>query len=88
MRRQTAPHQSESPGRVRGPLTPRVLIAAFLLIPLNAWWLTQTEYISYSDNVTTQALFFNAVSLLLLLLFLNGLLRRLWPMSSIVTVAG
>jgi hypothetical protein len=66
----------------RGPLTGRVLLLALVLIPLNAWWLTETEYIRYSDNVTTQALFFNAISLLLVLLALNRLLRRLSPRAA------
>jgi hypothetical protein len=37
----------------RGPLTGRVLLLALVLIPLNAWWLTETEYVRYTDNVTT-----------------------------------
>jgi hypothetical protein len=65
--------------RTRSPLTWKVLLLGLPLIPLNAWWLIQTEYVAYSDNATTQALFFNAISLLLLLLSLNGLLRRMLP---------
>jgi hypothetical protein len=63
----------------RGPLTGRVLLLALVLIPLNAWWLTETEYVRYTDNVTTQALFFNAVSLLLVLVGVNRLLGAARP---------
>lgn len=63
----------------RGLLTLRVIVLALVLIPLNAWWITEIEYVRYSDNATTQALFFNAVTLLLVLLGLNTLLRRLGP---------
>lgn len=62
---------------VRSPLTLRVFLLTLALIPLNAWWITEIEYIRYSDNVTTQALFFNSISLLLFLLVLNGLLGRI-----------
>lgn len=65
-------------------LTKRVLLFALLIIPLNSFWLTQTEFIRYSDNVTTQSLFFNALTLLLLIAGGNRLLRRVrpaWAMS-------
>lgn len=67
------------PETPRTPLTLRVLLLAVLLIPANAWWQIEIEYVRYSDNASTQALFFNAVSLLLILLGLNSLLRRLRP---------
>lgn len=72
---------SSSPGgaRARSALSPRVLLLALVLIPLNAWWLTETEYVRYTDNVTTQALFFNATTLLLGLIGVNRLLRRFRP---------
>ena len=57
----------------------RVAILAPFLIALNAWWITEIEFISYSDNCTTQALFFNAISLLLILLGFNALVRRSLP---------
>jgi hypothetical protein len=63
----------------RGPLSLRVVLLALVLIPLNAWWLTEIEYIRYSDNATTQALFFNTISLLLILVGANAVLKRLKP---------
>jgi hypothetical protein len=56
-----------------------VLLLSLILIPFNAWWLTEIEYVRYSDNATTQALFFNAITLLLVLLGFNALLRRFRP---------
>src|SRR5689334_19876100 len=59
-----------------GPVTLRAVLIALLLIPPNAWWLIQIEYVRYSDNATTSSLFFNAITLLLLLLLANAGLRR------------
>ena len=63
----------------RGALTLRVFLLSLILIPVNAWWLIEIEYVRYSDNATTQALFFNSIVLLLILLILNAALRRFWP---------
>jgi hypothetical protein len=60
-------------------LTARAVLLAFLLLPVNAWWLIQVEYARYADNGTTAALFFNAVALALALLLANLLLARLRP---------
>lgn len=60
-------------------MTLRVLGISLILLPLNAWWITEIEYIRYSDNATTQALFFNAITLLLLLLGWNASIGRRWP---------
>lgn len=57
----------------------RAVIIGLLLLPLNAWWFAQIEYVRYSDNCTTSALFFNCLSILLLLIGVNGLLRRFVP---------
>jgi len=65
--------------RPRGPLSLRVVLLTLVLIPPNAWWLTEIEFVRYSDNATTQALFFNAVTLLLALLGIYALLDRLRP---------
>jgi hypothetical protein len=60
-------------------LTLRAIILALALMPLNAWWLIETEHIRYSDNATTAALFYNAVCLVLLLLVANALFARVRP---------
>lgn len=60
-------------------ITLRAVTIGLVLIPLNAWWLAQIEYVRYSDNVTTSALFFNCIALLLVLIGVNRLLKRLGP---------
>src|SRR5438045_255342 len=70
---------TEKGARGETALTLRVLLLAPVLIVLNAWWIVEIEYIRYSDNCTTQSLFFNAISLLLLLLGANALLCRVRP---------
>jgi len=57
----------------------RAILLALVLLPVNAWWLIETEYVRYADNATTAALFFNAVALVLILLLVNALLGRLRP---------
>jgi hypothetical protein len=64
----------------------RSVIIGFLLLPLNAWWLAQIEYVRYSDNATTSALFFNAVSVLLVITALNGAIRRVAPSRTLSRV--
>ena len=61
------------------PVTPRAVAIGLLLVPANAWWITQIEYVRYSDNATTSALFFNAIGLLIIVGLFNGVLRRLAP---------
>jgi len=60
-------------------MSPRAVLTGLALIPLNAWWLAQIEYVRYSDNATTSALFFNCVALLLILTGLNHLLSCCIP---------
>ena len=60
------------------PITARAVIIGLLLVPANAWWITQIEYVRYSDNATTSALFFNCIGLLIILVALNGLMRRIY----------
>src|SRR5262249_47456397 len=79
---QAAPRTAASratPSQGGAAITLRAVLGGAALIPVNAWWLIETEYIRYADNGTTSALFFNAVSLVLLLLLLNGLLARVRP---------
>jgi hypothetical protein len=72
-------HPAVAHPAVHRAVTLRALVVSALLIPVNAWWLIETEYVRYSDNGTTAALFFNAISLVLLLLLANGLLTRVRP---------
>ncbi len=60
-------------------ITWRSILIAIVLIPLNAWWLMQIEHIRNTDYASTTALFFNAVSILIILLGLSALIRWLMP---------
>lgn len=61
--------------RLRG----RFFFAAALLIPINAFWIIQSEVMRYAGHPTTISLFYNTIFWLCLLLVLNGLLGRLSP---------
>ena len=59
--------------------TLRAVLIGLVLIPLNAWWIAQIEYVRYSDNATTSALFFNCISVLLLTMGVSALIARISP---------
>lgn len=59
------------------PVSVRALALGTVLIPVNLFWLVHVEYVRYSDNASTQALYFNTIFLLLLLLIVNVGLGRL-----------
>ncbi len=69
---------SEQPTRMSG-LTVRAVLIACLLIPVNAYWITQMAVIRYQGHPTTVSLFFNAVFILFVLRLGNDALRRVLP---------
>ncbi len=73
------PEPSPAPQPHRDRITARAVALGLVLIPLNALWLTQIEYVRYSDNATTSALFFNCITLLLVLVGLSAAVRRFAP---------
>ncbi len=64
-------------------VTPRAVLIALALMPLNAYWIIMMEVTRYSGHPTTISLFFNVVFFLTVLLALNGLLRRVWPRAAL-----
>jgi hypothetical protein len=60
-------------------ITLRSVLVGLALIPFTAWWLAQVEWVRYSDNATSSALFFHAIATLLLLLAYNALAGRIAP---------
>lgn len=60
-------------------LTVRAVTIACLLLPLNAYWITQMAVVRYQGHPTTVSLFFNAVFILFVLRVLNDGVRRLSP---------
>lgn len=68
----------QSASRAR-PVSIRALVIGSLLIPPNLLWLVHVEYARYSDNASTQALYFNTVFVLLALLLVNAGIGRIFP---------
>jgi hypothetical protein len=60
-------------------VTLRAVVIAFLLIPLNTFWLIQMELVRYSAHPTTVSLMFNAIFVLLVFTGINHLLHRIKP---------
>ncbi len=65
--------------RPRPAVTLRSVLAALILLPLNAFWVVQMEVIRYSAHPTTISLFFNIVFILLVLTIVNRAVRRVAP---------
>ena len=63
----------------RSPITLRATLIGITLIPLNSYWILHLSYIWDSNRPTSLALLFNVLFTLLVLIFLNALLRRLRP---------
>jgi hypothetical protein len=60
-------------------VTPRALIFGCLLLPLNAYWVTQMETTRYQGHPTTVSLLYNSVFTLVLLVLLSAALQRISP---------
>ncbi|MGB9594659.1 MAG: DUF6785 family protein [Candidatus Poribacteria bacterium] len=60
-------------------VTFRSLLIAFILIPVNCYWVIEMEVIRYSGHPVTISIFFNVVFNLFVLIGLNLLLRRFLP---------
>ncbi len=62
-----------------GRLRARVILLAVLLLPINAWWIMQTEVVRYAGHPTTTSLFYNTVFWLCALIAGNSLTKRVAP---------
>lgn len=60
-------------------LRARLLFLLAFLVPLNAYWLMQSEVIRYAGHPTTTSLFYNCVFWLAVLVGVNGIARRWAP---------
>src|SRR6266705_3591911 len=74
-----APAPRLAPPAAGRALSPRVLLLAFLLIPLNCYWIIQMERVRQGPYVTSISLFANVVFILLLFVAINVPLRRWRP---------
>ncbi len=61
------------------PVSARAVLLGLVLLPLNALWLIQIEYVRYSDTPTIPQLFFHCVAILVVLTGANRLLARCLP---------
>lgn len=60
-------------------MTPRAVIIALLLLPLNAYWIIQMEVVRYQGHPTTVSLFYNSIFILFVMVLGNAVLQRLVP---------
>jgi hypothetical protein len=60
-------------------VTARAIVIAMLLMPLNAYWIISMEVVRYAGHPTTISLFFNVVFFLIVLMGLNGIVKRFAP---------
>jgi hypothetical protein len=81
--------EAVSPGRGVAPagrpprgLTARAVLLGFLLVPVNSYWVVQSEAVRYAAHPTTTSLLFNVVFFLAVLVALNALLKRFAPRSA------
>lgn len=74
-----APVEQPEPKALPRSVTPRALITALVLMPLNAYWVVMMESVRYSAHPTTISLFFNCVFILVVLAGLNTLVRLVRP---------
>lgn len=68
-----------TPSRLRA----RFFVLAALLLPLNAFWLIQSEVVYYAGHPTTIALFYNIVFWLCLITGVNALVQRVFPRGAL-----
>jgi len=60
-------------------VTFRAILAAILLMPVNAYWIIMMENVRYSAHPTTVSLFFNCIFILVCMTGINGLVTRVRP---------
>lgn len=63
----------------RQGITVRAIIIGLLLIPINSYWIFMCEIIRYQGHPTTISLFYSCIFNLVVLILLNGLIRRVKP---------
>lgn len=68
-----------SPHKKRSGVSLRAIVVALILIPINSYWIFMTEIIRYQGHPTTISLFYSSIFNLVVLILINGLLRRYVP---------
>lgn len=67
------------PAKYRSGVTWRAVLVGLILMPINSYWIFMTEIIRYQGHPTTISLFYSSIFNLILLIVLNGFLRRHVP---------
>ena len=60
-------------------MTLRAVLIGLVLIPINSYWIFMMEIIRYQGHPTTISLFYSSIFNLVLLILLNGVIRRAFP---------
>ena len=76
------PAASSSPPTSQA-VTWRSCLVAFVLLPVNAYWVVQMEQIRYSAHPTTISLFFNLIFIILVLTLVNRSLQTRFPRAAL-----
>ena len=71
------------PERNPSGVTLRAFLIGLLLIPLNAYWVVQSEAVWWGTYLTIVSLFFNVVFTLLILIGLNAIYKHFAPKSAL-----
>ncbi|MDR3708926.1 MAG: hypothetical protein P4L33_11550 [Capsulimonadaceae bacterium] len=69
----------EASARPAPRLRARAIVLGLLLLPLNAFWVVDMEYVRYSAHPTTVSLFFNCIFALVVMAGINSLVVRVRP---------
>lgn len=63
----------------RKKVTLRSLIIVLIFLPINSFWIIQTELVHYSSHPTTLSLLFNAILFIFFLIGINLILSKILP---------
>ncbi|MDQ1327750.1 MAG: hypothetical protein QG641_1033, partial [Candidatus Poribacteria bacterium] len=64
-------------------VTFRAFLIGLVLIPLNAYWVVQSEAVWWGTYLTIVSLFFNVIFTLLVLIGINAIYKRFFPESAL-----
>ena len=68
-----------SPKPKRSGVTLRAILVGLFLLPINSYWIFMSEIIRYQGHPTTISLFYSCIFNLVVLILVNGLIRRIAP---------
>lgn len=75
----TTPDSTRTASKYRYGVTVRAVMLGILLIPVNSYWIFMTEIVRYQGHPTTISLFYSSIFNLVILILVNGLIKRFVP---------